>query len=248
MRFIAEIVLLSLLLTSTLRGQTRDELSTYKAIDLESDVDRKIIAFCQGALLNQRGLACTPFAGNTDRWILNSLLPQQGFLVAIDATENIAMFSVESPCRDTKPIATDLNIEDIVRFYQVHNKSSDELRKRLTEQQTQRLPAVYLYTEGLMALCRPEFTKLFDNKESQERIRKLADEAWTKDAQKLHQSIFVSTDLLEAPSIEMELRKVSYRLDCQIANILTKTERTKLLSIISKCDAIRRVTRGAPAY
>jgi len=248
MRFIIEISLLSLLFTSPLLGQTKDELSRFEAIDLESELDRELIAFCQGALLNQRGLSCSPFAGNTDRWILNGLLQQQGFLMAIDASKNIAVFSSESLCPDPKPKPVDSKPEDIVTFYQVHNHFSDDLKKRLTEQQVQRLPVIYLYTEGLMALCRPEFTKLFDNKESQERIRKMANEAWTKDAQKLHQSIFVSMDLREAPSVEVELRKISYRLDCQIANILTKSERIKVLDIVSKSDSIRRVTRGAPAY
>src|SRR5262245_45191666 len=82
--------------------------------DLDSEGDRRLLAFCQGALLQARVLTCSPLAGNTDRWILEGLVPRKEFLTALDSTpsSSLATFEVSRPDRIEKR-----NIDDILEQY-----------------------------------------------------------------------------------------------------------------------------------
>jgi hypothetical protein len=209
--------------------------------DMESEVDRKLLAFCHGALLRQRGLACTPFAGSSDRWILTTLVRKSEFLEAIDKTPEVASLTDSDARRDSVGV-------DYIDQLQAYDQSTRELRKVLTADQWKRLSLVYLHTEGMIALLRPQFKEYFESKELRDRIPRLADEAWTKEAADLHRGLFGLRSLDEAPIMELKLRQLSYQLDCRIANLLNQADRQRLVDLISASASIQRVTSGAPAY
>ena len=214
-------------------------------LDTKVEGDRKLLAFCQGALLHQRGLACSPLAGTTDMWILERLVPKREFLAALDAApaSSLLRFEGADPGRARKD-----GSDDLLRHYQRQDKYTDKLKSVLTPEQRKRLPLVYLYTEGLIALYRPEFMGVLDGKESQERIQKMANEAWSKEASPIHRALFGLQSLDEAPLLAVDLRRSAYHLDLRIANALSKSERAKLVELLSSTTALRRETHGAPAY
>ena len=215
--------------------------------DVEKEKDRKLIAFCQSAILQQRGLACTPFADGSDKWILEKLVPDERFLKALYASKDTSLFASQDASPQKKK-APKSKSDILVRVYQRQDTYTDKLSSKLKPAQLQKLPGVYLHVEGLMALCRPEFSKLFDDVKTQERVRDLVEEAWSDKLSLAHQAIFTLKTLDEAPLYELELRRGSAELDMQIAKILNEKERDRLLDLISRSSAMSRIVHGPPAY
>ena len=215
--------------------------------DLEKEKDRKLLAFCQGAILRERGLTCTPFAGSSDKWILEKLVPDARFVKALDASQETSLYSAKDASLE-KHEEPPKSKTRIVEIYQRTDRFSDLLSSKLEQAQMQRLPGVYLHIEGLMALCRPEFSKLFDDVKTQDRVRQLVEEAWSNKTSPVHRALFGSKTLDEAPLFELELRKGSAQLDMQIVKLLNEKERDRLLDLISRSSTMSRIVHGPPAY
>jgi hypothetical protein len=224
-----------------------DRAPLARGLDLNNELDRKLQAYCDGAILRSRGLACSPLAGSTDRWILEHLVPQPAFLQALDGSglpelgEPIKVDSRAAPRRRNE-------MDDIVQAYQSTRTYSSKLEGRLSAAQRQRLPLVYLNAEGLMALCRPEFAAMLESAETPGKIRELANTLWRDEASPLHRALFTLTSLDEAPTLELQLRSVAYKLDCRIVDLLTEEERKKLVELLGISNDLRRVAHGAPSF
>jgi hypothetical protein len=219
-------------------------------IDMHQEVDRKLVAFCQGAILRERGLACSPLAGSSDNWILEHLLPDQGFLEALDKCGEFPAFSAGKPVKDhaDKNVRPRHRTDDVIALYQRTNATSDKLRAALTAEQLKRLPGVYLHVEGLLALCRPEYAGLFEDADSPAKIRELGEQVWSQEASPVHRALFGLQSLDEAPSLELELRRISFVLDLRILAMLKPAERSKLAKFVHGTLPLLRIAHGAPAY
>jgi hypothetical protein len=216
-------------------------------IDLQKESDRKLFAFCQGAILRQRGLACSPFAGTTDKWILEEFVPTLRFAKTLDDSLDTSTFSAKDIEEVTQENALKWK-SSVVQYYQRHDKTTDLLISKLTPPQLRRLPGVYLHVEGLMALCRPQFAQLFEDTSSQDRIRKLVEDTWSKEGSPLHRCLYSLKTREEAPLLELDLRKCSAELDLRIVKLLSEKERHRLVEIISNSLGMSRIVSGAPAY
>lgn len=236
------IICVALALLSASYASSSGEEST--GFDVEKEKDRKLIAFCQSAILQQRGLACTPFAGSSDKWILEKLVPDERFLKALDESQDTSLFASQ----DASPQKKKSKSNNVVGLRQQPDTYTDTLSSKLKPAQLQKLPGVYLHVEGLMALCRPDFSKLFDDIKTQERVRDLVEETWSNKLSLGHRALFTLKTLDEAPLFELELRRGSAELDMQIAKLLNEKERDRLLDLISRSSAMSRFVHGPPAY
>lgn len=212
----------------------------FSDLDLTRENDRKLFAFCQAALLRERGLARYP--GTTDKWIVESLLSNKEFQKVFDSLPELQVFkgdSKESPRKDG---------HDAVDLYQHSGRYRVDLRSKLTDKQVANLPVVYLHTDGLMALCRPEFSKMFDDIRSQERIKRVVQDIWEKRAAKLHRALFTLSNLDESPIVEVQLRMAAMEVDLKVVKELAVNEREKLVELISASSNLGRVIRSSASY
>jgi hypothetical protein len=209
------------------------------------ETDAKLFAFCRTAILQDRGLTCTLFIGSTDDWIVKRLLPDPSFLKALDASADTSLFERFEP-EGARSTRRSIRNTDIAGLYQSRGEATQALAESLTKVQRSRLPGVYLRTEGLMALCRSEFAGLFEDANTPQQIRKLVEDRFSTKAAMLHQGIFTLRTLDELPTLHSELRLVSMELDLQIMQLLTTTERQRLVDLIRRSRSLDAVVVGGP--
>lgn len=210
------------------------------------ETDSKLFAFCRMAVLHDRGLTCTIFAKNTDRWIVDQLLPKDSFRQALDASKDTSSFNAPKDAASTR--ASNQASEGIVARYQQKDESTNTLYSRLSADQRSRLPGVYLRMEGLVALTRSGFAGLFENQETPQRIRQLAEDTFREKAAPVHRAIFAMKDVDELATYHSELRLISADLDWRIVQLLTAIERQRLLEIIQKSRSLDDAVSGAPPF
>jgi hypothetical protein len=206
-----------------------------KNLDLKDKTDQKILEFCREAILHERGVAWSPFYPPTDGRIAKRLASNKHFLKALD--DSTYVFKVEPPLAEVpKPPK---EIGDIIDHMQRKITQGEEMKRKLTDYQRYKLPAVYLHLEGFAALCRPEFEFLLEKKETVEAIRKLYEEAWEKKASPIGRGLFTLREPHEGPLLHFGLRAVAYEVDCQIVELLSKSEREKLVEILDASDGMQ---------
>jgi len=209
------------------------------------DTDAKLFAFCRTAILQDRGLTCTPFIGSTDSRIVSRLLPDPRFRDALDMSADTSIFQRPEPEGVAKSRSSPRDT-DIAAYYQQRGTATQTIAAKLTKEQLAKLPGVYLRTEGLMALCRPEFAGLIENVETPQQIRRIAEERCDTRSSLLHRAIFTLRTLDELPTLHSELRLVSTELDWQIVQLLTTVERERLLDLIGRSKSLDGVVIGGP--
>lgn len=216
-------------------------------LPLISEKDRKLFSFCQLAILRDRGLSCFPLAGSSDKWILENLESNEQFRSVFDLAPELSGTADLTADQGTPDRGRKTKSDDILTF-QRKESYSRELASKLTPNQLKKVPAVYLHLEGCMALCRPEFRPLFEDAETQNRVRRLTQQVFREKASPFHRMLFGLQSDDEAPIYQAELRRISADLDWQIVQALSDTERGRLQSFISKSWKLKNVTFGPPSF
>lgn len=215
-----------------------------------NEIDKVLYAFCQSAVLRDRGLACSPLAGTTDRWILEKLMTKKSFHEALASSKAPSWLSIASEDKRLTqlPDTSTKTASGVLAVYQAVTKQTSDIRSSLAPDQQEKLPGVYLRVEGPMALCRPDFAGMFENAETQNRIQALVYEAFSQKASPLHRTLFGLSNADEAPIYQAELRRLSADTDWQIVELLTEKERQRLWDVISDSRSLDPVTYGPPSF
>lgn len=215
------------------------------------EVDVKLYAFCQGAILRDRGLSNSPVALGSDRWIVEQLLEEKEFVRTFDGlrSDSGKGGGKQEAKREDSARRTRRQTAGVVDSYTNRSFYTEKLEKQLTDEGLARLPYVYLQLEGLIALTRPEFQEIFDQpKVTQDKIREIANKVGAEKALPHHQALFALPDFEQAPIYAAELRRVSAELDWEIVKILNPAERVRLLDTIRRSRRFENVVHGPGAY
>lgn len=214
-------------------------------------IDHKLAAFCQTAILRDRGLACSPFAGWSDDWIFTKLVAEERFLAALKEAKSPAWLRApDTKIAEQKSSSCPNSRTEELYFSQSKSRYSEQLRSTLSEDLHEKLPMVYLRIEGAMALGRPEFTPLFEDVSTQSRIRKFVRTTSEEKSLVLHRTLFGlnHANIDVAPLYQAELRKVSADADLQIVlHMLTETERDRLWEMLSGSKGLDAVVTAPPS-
>jgi hypothetical protein len=199
--------------------------------------ERLLYSFCQRGMASTKGctgLARTPFGGSGGSWICRNYLSDKKVFEALDASKRTDEYLDEAP----KLTGSDEFKQS--NFYQLYfeNDELDKLKLTLTADQLTKLPGAYLRIEGMMALCRPDFTKLFDAPERQAAVQKCFANWHENVTSPLHRAIFVQSDTKMIPMFSSFLRRVSTDADCEVVLFLSNAERDKLLALIEKSRSL----------
>jgi len=196
----------------------------------DPDSDRKLTVFCQSGLLESRGVAVTPFARTSDFRICEGLKQIPAIQTALGVTDaDLARAaSIRATRRQT------VESKEFTPAYQLPDEYSEQLQSVIPDKNRKVLLYLYLRLEGLEALCRPEFVEILGLTPATHRsISVMAQKAYEKAQPKYH-GLFMdgAVEELDRVEITLELRQTSVELNKQILNILTRTERIKLLKLV----------------
>lgn len=191
--------------------------------------------FCDYANLADRGIARSPFQKSVDEWVFESLVQSKSLKTALSVSED-QIDSLLSACRLNKDKAVNRNgYEETVEPSTI----SRAFESTLTAEQLRDLSLLYLKLEGFMAVRRTEFRDLIGvTIEDQNRIdailKKYADRA-----RALHGTIFTlpNNQFEMLPKLNLELRALSAKLDREIADSLSDSQRLLLAETIIKAAA-----------
>ena len=190
----------------------------------------------------------SPLAGSSDRWILDHFITDDKFLAAL-ATSGSALEFFDLTILTERIRTTHANSPDTASAFYTHaDASTADLLERLTPAQRERLPGVYMRLEGLLALCRPEFSKLFDNPTTQDNIRKLVDAEDALHFADIHRALATGVDKHDRITCHAWLRKWSSEMDWRIVQLLDANERNRLLKLVSESDALNEVIYAPPPF
>jgi len=212
-----------------------DELTdTFATFDGGDDF--RLFAFCEKAILGERGISCDSFIFGTDAWILSELLPKQGFKEVLLRTPDLSEYSIGARIVGPDPDAENFERPSVWFTFSRH---TDLLLQKLTEAEIQRLPGIYLRLEGMSALVRPDFGKIFDNRNSQAKIEKLF-EKYGKSAAPFYERLFAAHPLTDDDFIvyRASLRRLSADLDREILQTLTPAERKRVAQFLKKSSEL----------
>lgn len=130
-----------------LADELTDTFATFDGGD-----DFRLYAFCEKAILVERGISCDTFLFGTDRWILDDLLCKQGFKEALLKTPDLSEYSTGERIAGSDPDAENFEYPTV---WFTNPSYTSLLLEKLTEAEVRRLPGIYLRLEGLAALVRP---------------------------------------------------------------------------------------------
>lgn len=224
------------------------EINSHVNISLRNECDKNLYAFCQAAILHDRGLACSPFAGSSDKWILEKLLTSRGLFTTLDELPVPLIVEKGEAIQTVSVPRSGAGQDDVLAVYQASDKFSSTLELKITPHQKQRLPYIYIHMEGCMALCRPQFAGLLEKAEKQKVVRQIIQEASTERVLPLHRSLFGLQTVDQAPIYQAELRRISAETDWKIIEIMNDAERKRLWALISSSRKIKSVVHGAPSF
>lgn len=211
-----------------------DELTdTFATFDGGDDF--RLFAFCEKAILAERGISCDFFLFGTDRWIKDELLSRQGFKEALLRTPDLSEYSTGACAAEIDANAEDFEIP-IVWF--TSSSFRPLLLEKLTEAEVRRLPGIYLRLEGLAALVRPEFGKLFENQDSQKKIEKLFKKHGKSAGFFYNRSIAHHLSDDDFIVYQAGLRRLSADLDREILQMLTPAERKRVAQFLKKSSEL----------
>ena len=201
--------------------------------DLGNPDELHLVAFCEQALFNDRGLTISPFVGGSHNWILEHLLPNEEFRKALTKSEATSEFA------DLEALKEWLN-ELTAEEDDFQGSITRELFQKLSPEEQKRLPGLYLRMEGLLTLLRPDFAKLFENPETPEKILSLA-EIHGERAAMFHRGLFSSSQCPEdnITICKAGLRRASADLDNAILCLLTPLERQRVVTLLRKSNDLQ---------
>lgn len=205
-------------------------------LETEKDRERLLYDFCQRGMLESTGMACNIFAvywpDGLDSWIEKRLLPMERFKKAL-AEAKYTMDYFDPNRVDLADKALQKRIEDspIWATYQGGGVESKTSKRIFSDGDRTKLPGLYLRAEGLMALCRPEFAKLFEPRERQWEVKRMVAD---RDSTFMDFNRALYLDIKEKPTVAVMMRKLQVDLDCQIVLFLNDVERDRLVEIIER--------------
>lgn len=235
--FMCRILVVVLILLVSATSFSRAEEPRRIEIDLvpegfnqESEGDRTLLAWCYGALLRDRGLTYSRLQGHggIDRWIVDKLATNPDFLKAVDAAPRPKLPGEIRWLSSQPSTPTDRKLFEV-----------------FAGERTEKLLLVYLHVEGPMALRRSEFATLFEKEETQRSIAALVKEKQSK-GERFYGAMFFSQEPAVDAHCNVQLRAISYELDCQIVRSLSKVERERLVSLLASSEEVARLAIGPP--
>jgi hypothetical protein len=211
----------------------------------EDDLERKLYAFCISALMKQRGLSASPFAGSTDDWILKSLVPNDDFQKALNHSEVMSSYARTDDAGKAGHLTKRKAGNSVLLLLQ---RPNSRLPLALSSEQRKRLPGVYLHVEGLLALCRPDFTGLFEDDSKQKEIANMVEIHFKQKVAPLYAALFTLETTDDLPILEVEIRLRSAEIDWLIVNSLTRKEQERLGELLDRTAGLMSVVAGPPSH
>lgn len=250
MRWSATPILCVVILSVQLSASTADDIPESKQVLHLSSSQDVLSHFASCALLIDRGITNSPFAGTADECILEALgdSPElRGFLGVSD--DQVATNSHPEDARASKVGEEGAGTIDFLDDgYAL--AARDRIEGLLDDRQRTKLPVLYLNFEGLLAVRRYQFRALIGiSPHEQEEIVKLARtyvDSRSAAAKAVHKRVFTlrNEELHLLPQLNLQLRQLSSELDHKIANVLTKDQRERLAAIVIQASQVTDLIQG----
>lgn len=242
-RWLTFLILFILLVTPHFVPSLQADEPCWANFDLGNPDELHLVAFCEQALFNDRGLTISPFVGGSDNWILQHLLPNEEFRKALIKSEATSEFAdLEALKESLEESLRAAAGEEAERKHPMMSSdyATEELFQKLSPEEQKRLPGLYLRMEGLLTLLRPDFAKLFENPETPEKILSLA-EIHGERAAMFHRGLFSSSQCPEdnITICKAGLRRASADLDNAILCLLTPLERQRVVTLLRKSNDLQ---------
>jgi len=220
----------------------------WDAFDMSNPDEIHIVAFCEQALLTDRGLIISPFIGGSDQRILTYQLHDEKFRKALNSTGDTTDFTDFQALNETLKIPPS-GENDLPYLGRSSTSATQELFQKISPDEQKRLPGLYLRLEGLSALVRPDFAKLFEKPETVQKIEALA-KKYAEPAGRYHLRLFSSPPLTDddLTICASRLRRLSADLDIAILCILTPLERQRVVTLLRKSSDLQPLIRQPPRY
>lgn len=205
--------------------------------------DMSLYSFCQRGILGDTGLAHCYFAGSTDEYLAKRWLKDKPFKEALAKAGDTMEYAGDWVLKKTEQGAKDPE-ERALSPYQSRGYRPT-LESLLSKEEFAKLPGVYLRMEGMMALCRPEFEKLFETNEKQKSVRAFVQAEYDDRASKINYILFAHALEGQRAMFIAHLRRSAVDLDCRIVLALSDVERDRLLALIDKSRSLDGLVFGA---
>jgi hypothetical protein len=228
---------------------------------------KEIDEFCKKALVRDRGVVHTPFAGSTDNWAAMLLVANQGLrselalsaqqveeLAALidfayapvsksdidlagSGTESAALPKNAAKTRSSKPVEPTRRDVDVEK----------RIERILNDAQRDHLDSIYLHLDGLMALERDHIaTRLALTNQQRKTIANITKNQ-LDNSLGLHRAYFTLNTQSTANDIGVirdRLRNASAQLDQNIAAYLTEAQLRSLATILSESSGLEKYVVG----
>lgn len=203
-----------------------------------------LYAFREKSILIERGISCDSFLFGTDSWIMGGLVPKPEFKAALAKVPDVPEYLINKDCATP---TEEHKESDGIGFWLTPSETRDRLLAMLSEEEACRLPYVYLRLEGFIALIRPQFRKLYDKPESQDKVEKLVRE-YAVDAGLFYGRLMSSPPLTEEDFLVCRagLRRLSADLDREIYKFLSAEERKRVASLLKVSSELDRIVVPPP--
>ena len=210
-------------------------------VDAET-VDRKLGAFCSLGMLVDRGLANTPFHGSTDDWLekLAAATPQLRDSLGRCRTPDPDWFQI--PAQTSR---RSRKRDSLAYLFSGSPTRQKRLSEALGDPSSEKLPYLHLYGEGLLALCRPEMSFVFDDPSKQDSIREVYLSTFSE-ASLAYRAFFVEGGDLtgEVPGYVVVLRQDTVKADLRVLKMLSLSKKQRLWEVLSASLPLQPVIDG----
>lgn len=204
--------------------------------------EQTLYAFCQRGILAEIGLArYSSWTGNADGEIRGDLLKDSAFknsLVDMKAAPDYGGEPTAEELAEPDRKTADLPRNRIWWRYQPHDGFRKAMLQEMSDDQRTKLPLVYLELEGMMALCRPEFIKLFETQEKRMAIRKIVEDAYEARIEPMQSLMWRVNGHPAMLTLRAHQRRACVDLDCKIVLELSSVERDRLVECVERSNPI----------
>jgi hypothetical protein len=217
----------------------------------------ELLEFCEDGYLINRGVTNSLFCGPAETWIIDRYTKDAAFCKALEISDEQAERIRRRNRDDLRDVPIPFTLksrlaeEAMIAVEKQRWPEKAHLVSTLTAKQAEKLPAIFLQLEGLIALRRIEFRKLIGlTLDKQQQIVALHDACNEEFALQYHRGIFTlrNDNGYLAPSIALQLRMISVALDHEILDTLSAEHQRRLSPIIAEARTFRFVARGPGAY
>lgn len=251
LRFFTAFFLCAVLSCLSFSAGTADELSESREVLQLSNSEDILFFFSDCALLADRGLTNSPFAGSADEIILDSLTHSTELCKYLGISKDqIAILSRSENTLLTQDQEDDSRKINFIFDDEYALAARDRLDQLMDDKHKMKLAFLYLDFEGLMAIRRRQFRNLIEiSLDDQMEVVRIANEyvdSKSAAAKVLHKRIFTlqQEKLQLLPRLNLELRQLSSELDHKIANALSKDQRERLAAIVVQAMKVTDLIQG----